>query len=215
MQQVEFQKCRIDASRTDDACGEDRSRSFGPIQDGRFLKDAAVASTCSSRDLLSTCNGSERTVTVPKGGNEFLGRRAEFRGPDPSLFSWPCPLISLLIYIAACLHAGRYSKRFPELFTSQLVNSVPLLFISAVIDSTIHIFFSLFSVSPVPFLRSSRRASFCHPCAASGSKRGSLVKKKYTTLLRNSGTKAWLSRGRPRWKHRLELAIYRSDDATS
>lgn len=125
-----------------------------------LLKDAAVVSTCSSRDLLSTRNGSERTVTVPKRGNEFSGRRAEFRDPDPSLFSWPCPLISLLIYIAACLHAGHYSKRFPELFTSQLVNSVALLFISAVIDSTIHIFFFFlffrFLRSPFSVLRAER-----------------------------------------------------------
>ena len=43
-------------------------------------------------------------------------------------------------------------ERFPELFTGQLVNFVPLLFISAVIDSVIHIFSSRFFGFSSPFL---------------------------------------------------------------
>lgn len=74
-------------------------------------------------------------------------------------------------------------------------------------------FFFLFFRSPFSVLRAERPSVIrARPPAVNVARSW---KKKYTTLLRNSGTKAWLSRGRPRWKHRLELAIYRSDDATS
>lgn len=114
-----------------------------------------------------TTGQKERSHRVPKGGTNFRDGGHESRDPDPSL-PRSCPLISWLIYIAACLHAAAPAERFPELFTGQLVNFVPLLFISAVIDSTIHISFSL-CLSPSlrpPLARLLAPApSFCHPCA--------------------------------------------------
>ena len=125
-------------------------------------------------------------------------------------------------------------ERFPELFTGQLVNFVPFLFISAVIDSVIHIFSSLFfSVSARSLsLRSSRGASsFCHPCAASTAVNVARLvkqtkkerKKIYIYILAPEfGNKSLalflsLSLGRLHAGGNTvpELAIYRSDDATS
>lgn len=89
--------------------------------------------------LCQRATGQKQRSPVPKGGNEFSGRWT--RGPRSGSFSTPV----LSFNLAAHLHhrvltRDRRSKRFPELFTGQLVNFVPLLFISAVIDSTIHFF---------------------------------------------------------------------------
>lgn len=97
---------------------------------------------------LSTCNGLERTVPIWRVAERGMNfRDGEQSSEIRSLFSF---LRVLFFNLVAHLHRRVLTRgpprqeRFPELFTGQLVNFVPLLFISAVIDSVIHIFSSRF-----------------------------------------------------------------------
>ena len=121
-------------------------------------------------------------------------------------------------------------ERFPELFTGQLVNFVPLLFISAVIDSVIHIFSSRFFGFSSPFLfvlRAERPSVIrARPPAVNVVRLVKQTKKKrkkkyiYIYIYTCSGIREQklgsLSRGHPLGGNTVpKLAIYRSDDATS
>lgn len=95
--------------------------SRGSIGDDRWgrsrliLKDDPSHRVPRQGDLCQRATGQKQRSHRPgKGGNEFWVR-SEFRDPDPS---GPGLLISVLIYIAACLHAAS-ERAFPRAFRRQ------------------------------------------------------------------------------------------------
>lgn len=87
----------------------------------------------SSTDPCQRAAGQKHRVSdVPaRTGNGFRVKQQSF-GDQNSLRT--CPLISILIYIAACSHTGKPDERFLRVFHRHHRKFRPLLFISAMIE---------------------------------------------------------------------------------